>query len=172
MAALARDRRRRLHRLRERGQGGDQTPDQVRRWRDKQALAYTFEGLACGTGYTVGVDAFDRGDRHSPITTITVSTSACPDTTAPAAPTGMRQVAATENSVVLSWTAASDNVGVVEYGLYASGVRVSTVSEANATLTNLKCGTKLSDRDRRGRRGRQPLRPGQRVLPHLRLPVQ
>ena len=53
----------------------------------------------------------------------------------------MRQVAATENSVMLAWTASSDNVGVVEYGLYASGVRVSTVSDANATLTNLKCGT-------------------------------
>ena len=67
--------------------------------------------------------------------------SACPDTTAPSAPSGMRQVAATENSVVLAWTPSSDNVGVVEYGLYASGVRVSTVSDANATLTNLKCGT-------------------------------
>ena len=53
----------------------------------------------------------------------------------------MRQVAATENSVVLAWTPSSDNVGVVEYGLYASGVRVSTVSDANATLTSLKCGT-------------------------------
>ena len=49
----------------------------------------------------------------------------------------MRQVAATENSVVLAWTPSSDNVGVVEYGLYASGVRVATVSDANATLTDL-----------------------------------
>ena len=40
-----------------------------------------------------------------------------------------------------AWSSSSDNVGVVEYGLYASGVRVSTVSDANATLTNLKCGT-------------------------------
>ena len=42
---------------------------------------------------------------------------------------------------MLAWTASSDSVGVVEYGLYASGVRVSTVSDANATLTNLACGT-------------------------------
>ena len=33
--------------------------------------------------------------------------------------------------------ASTDNVGVVEYGLYASGVRVATVSDATATLTNL-----------------------------------
>ena len=60
---------------------GTQTPDQVRRWRDRDALSYTIGQLACGTGYTVGVDAFDRGDRHSPLTTTTVSTSACPDAT-------------------------------------------------------------------------------------------
>ena len=119
---------------------GTQTPDQVRRWRDRDALSYTIGQLACGTGYTVGVDAFDRGDRHSPLTTTTVSTSACPDATPPAAPTGVRQVAATENSVMLAWTASSDSVGVVEYGLYASGVRVSTVTDASATLTNLACG--------------------------------
>ena len=83
----------------------------------------------------------------------------------------MRQVAATENSVMLAWSPSSDNVGVVEYGLYASGLRVSTVSDANATLTNLACGNELPDRDRRGRRRGQPLHPDQLVLPHLRLPV-
>ena len=41
---------------------------------------------------------------------------------------------------MLAWTPSSDSVGVVEYGLYASGVRVSTVSDANATVTNLACG--------------------------------
>ncbi len=122
-------------------QVGTQTPDQTKRWRDRQSFSYTVKGLACGTGYTVGVDAVDRDDDHSPITTTTVSTSACPDTTPPSAPSGMRQVAATENSVVLAWTPSSDNVGVVEYGLYASGVRVSSVSDANATLTDLACGT-------------------------------
>ena len=52
----------------------------------------------------------------------------------------MRQTAATESSVVLAWTPSTDNVGVVEYGLYASGVRVTTVSDASATLTGLSCG--------------------------------
>ena len=122
-------------------QVGTQTADQVKRWRDRQAYSYTIEGLACGTGYTVGVDVVDRDHDRSPITQTTVSTSACPDAAAPSAPTGVRQVAATETSVVLAWTASSDNVGVVEYGLYASGVRVSTVSDASATLTSLKCGT-------------------------------
>ena len=121
-------------------QVGTQTPDQVKRWRDRDSLSYTLRALACGTGYTVGVDAFDRGDRHSSVTSTTVSTSACPDATPPAAPSGMRQTAATESSVVLVWTPSTDNVGVVEYGLYASGIRVTTVGDASATLTGLSCG--------------------------------
>ena len=120
---------------------GTQTPDQVKRWRDRDSLSYTLRQLACGTGYTVGVDAFDRGDRHSPVTSTTVSTSACPDATPPSAPTGVRQVATTESSVMLAWSPSADNVGVVEYGLYASSLRVATASEASATLTNLACGT-------------------------------
>ncbi len=120
---------------------GTQTRDQVRRWRDRDSFTYTLQQLACGTGYTVGVDAFDRGDRHSPVTSTTVSTAACPDSTPPSVPSGMRQVAATENSVMLAWSPSTDNVGVVEYGLYASGLRVATSSDASATLTNLACGT-------------------------------
>ena len=42
---------------------------------------------------------------------------------------------------MLAWSASTDNVGVVEYGLYASGLRVATSSDASATLTNLACGT-------------------------------
>ncbi len=120
---------------------GLETPDHVRRWRDKDSLSYTVDKLTCGTGYTIGVDAFDRSDNHSTITTTTVSTSACPDATAPSPPSGVHQVAATEDSVVFSWSPSSDNVGVVEYGLYASGVRVATVSDATATLSRLSCGT-------------------------------
>jgi chitodextrinase len=120
---------------------GTLAADQLRRWRDRETLLYTVRDLACGTGYTVGVDAFDRDDRHSSVTSTTVSTSACPDATPPSAPSGVRQVAATETSVVLAWTPSSDNVGVVEYGLYVGALRVSTVSDTNATLTSLKCGT-------------------------------
>jgi chitodextrinase len=119
----------------------DLTPDQLTRWRIRDTFTYTLQRLACGTGYTVAVDAFDRDDRHSLPTSTTVSTAACPDTTAPSAPSGIRQVAATENSVMLTWTASTDNVGVVEYGLYTSGLRVASSSDASATLSNLTCAT-------------------------------
>ena len=122
-------------------QVGKEIPEHVKRWRDRDALSYTVQGLACGTGYTLAVDAVDGDDDHSRPTSTTVSTAACPDTKPPSSPTGVRQVAATENSVVLAWSPASDNVGVIEYGLYASGVRVQTVTDPSATLTGLSCGT-------------------------------
>ena len=119
---------------------GSVTPNRVQRWRDRDSLSYTIGGLSCGRGYSVGVDVFDRDDDHSEVTSTTVSTSACADTAAPSAPAGVRQVATTESSVVLAWTPSSDNVGVVEYGLYDSGLRVATVNEASATVSNLACG--------------------------------
>ena len=83
----------------------------------------------------------------------------------------MRQTAATESSVVLAWTPSTDNVGVVEYGLYASGVRVTTVSDASATLTGLSCGKSyliaLDAADAAGNRSTQT----SALLQDLRLPL-
>ena len=41
-----------------------------------------FSGLACGTNYTLAVDANDAAGNRSPQTVVMVSTTACPDTTA------------------------------------------------------------------------------------------
>jgi len=101
---------------------------------------HTFNSLRCGTGYTVGVDAFDfRGNRSLPTST-TVSTSACLDSLAPTAPTGVRLGAVTATSAVLSWQPSTDNVGVVGYGLYVGGLRVASTNEPSATVTGLECG--------------------------------
>jgi chitodextrinase len=101
---------------------------------------YAFGGLACGTGYLVGVDAYDAAGNHSRQTSTTVSTTACPDLSPPTVPTAIRLAASTETSVVLSWQASSDNIGVVGYGLYVGGFRVASTSEPAATLSGLSCG--------------------------------
>ena len=106
--------------------------------------AYTLNALACGTGYIVGVDAFDAAGNRSSRTSTTVSTNPCADLTAPSAPVGIQKLAATETSVVLAWTPSDDNVGVVEYGLYVAGLRVGTVGESSATISNLECGKTYS----------------------------
>jgi chitodextrinase len=101
---------------------------------------YSLSGLACGTGYTVGVDVFDAAGNHSPVTTTTVSTAACADRTPPSAPVGVRLAAATATSVLLVWQPSTDNLGVVGYGMYVGGLRVGSTSEAAATISGLTCG--------------------------------
>ena len=109
-----------------------------------ETTSYGLKALACGTGYIVGVDAFDAAGNRSSRTATTVSTDPCSDLTAPSAPVGIQRLAATETSVVLAWTPSDDNVGVVEYGLYVSGLRVGATSEASATISNLECGKTYS----------------------------
>ena len=103
-------------------------------------FTYTVDQLTCGKGYLIGVDAFDEAGNESEQTTTTVSTAACPDVAAPTVPTQVRQVATTETSVLLAWSPSTDDVGVVQYGLYVAGLRVNSVSDPTATLTGLTCG--------------------------------
>jgi mannan endo-1,4-beta-mannosidase len=63
------------------------------------------------------------------------------DTEAPSVPTGLTAGEITKNSVALSWTAATDNVGVTAYDVYVNGL-LKTSSETNsATVTGLAAGT-------------------------------
>ena len=151
---------------------GTQTPDQVRRWRDRDTLSYTLRAAHLRHGLH-GRCGRVRSQRPALAATSRPRSPPrhAPTQQPPRRRRGMRQTAATENSVVLAWTPSTDNVGVVEYGLYASGMRVTTVTDASATLTGLELRQELSDRPRRGRRRRQPLGADQRVLQDLRLPL-
>src|SRR5262245_29084630 len=107
------------------------TPDRVHRWRDRDSLSYTVQGLTCGRSYTIGIDVFDREDDRSDVVSTTVSTAACPDRSAPSAPAGVRQVATTESAVMLAWAPCRDGGGVGECGLYGCGLKVQPVGGAN-----------------------------------------
>jgi chitodextrinase len=102
----------------------------------------TISGLACGTTYTIGVDAYDAAGNHSSQTSATMATSACPgDTTPPSTPTNLAQSGSTATSVTASWAASTDNVGVTGYTLYVNGAQVGTTTGTSATATGLSCGT-------------------------------
>jgi predicted esterase len=63
-----------------------------------------------------------NGNAASPLSTeanaITLS-----DLTPPAAPKALTVVSTTSSSIALSWTAATDNVGVTQYDIYINGVK-------------------------------------------------
>jgi chitodextrinase len=100
----------------------------------------TVTALRCGTSYWTGVQAVDHAGNRSPRALVTVTTSPCPDLQAPTPPSGVTQLVTTGSSVVLGWTASTDNVGVVGYGLYTGDLRVASSAEPTVTLTGLSCG--------------------------------
>jgi chitodextrinase len=104
----------------------------------------TFSGLACGSSYTLAVDAYDAAGNRSSQRSLTTATSACPpptDTQAPSVPQGMAFTGQTQTTVALSWNASTDNVGVAGYRLFKNDVSVTTVATPGYTYTGLTCGT-------------------------------
>jgi chitodextrinase len=118
------------------------------------STTYTFAGLSCGTTSVLGVDAYDLSGNRSPTASVTASTGPCAtaspppppppaptDTSPPTVPGNVRVSSATDTSITLSWTASSDNVGVIGYGLYRGGARVSSSSTTQGTFAGLSCGS-------------------------------
>lgn len=67
------------------------------------------------------------------------------DTEAPSAPTNLQVSNVTETGLTLSWTAASDNVGVTSYDVYQGGTLLrSGVTSTTLNLTGLSCATAYS----------------------------
>ncbi|MGE8433077.1 endonuclease [Chryseobacterium joostei] len=57
------------------------------------------------------------------------------DNQAPTAPTNLATNTPTSNSISLSWTAATDNIGVTAYDIYVNGTLKTTVSGTSTTAT-------------------------------------
>jgi chitodextrinase len=107
----------------------------------QSGTSYTYTGLTCGTTYTLAVDAYDAAGNHSGKATSAFTTTACPDTQPPTAPTGLAATSTTQTSVSVRWTASTDNVGVTGYTLYRNGVQSGTQGSTSYTYTALACGT-------------------------------
>ncbi|HCR76933.1 MAG TPA: endonuclease I, partial [Chryseobacterium sp.] len=63
------------------------------------------------------------------------------DTQAPTAPTNLATSNPTSNTISLSWTASTDNIGVVGYEIYKDGVLYATVTGTTATVSGLNPST-------------------------------
>ncbi|QGY46287.1 DUF5074 domain-containing protein [Maribellus comscasis] len=100
-------------------------------------------GLSSDTEYTLAVGAFDASSNESVLSEITVSTTTPADKTAPSAPTNLI-AEASETSIVFSWSASTDDVGVAAYNIYLNGDSIDNVTETNFTLTELSPGTEYT----------------------------
>ena len=106
--------------------------------------SYSFAGLGCGTAYSFGVEAYDAAGNTSIRSTVTASTTACPDTQAPSVPANLAETGDTTASVTFAWDAATDNVAVTGYGTYLNTTSQGTTPVTNATISGLVCGTSYS----------------------------
>jgi hypothetical protein len=102
------------------------------------STTYHDSGLAAGT-YYYQVASEDAAANLSPPSNET-SANVVKDTIAPSAPTGL-VAAGGAGQVALSWTAATDNVGVTRYNIIRNGTPLDTATGTSYTDSAVSAGT-------------------------------
>ncbi len=109
------------------------------------ATSYSDTGLTGSTTYTYTVSAYDAaGNEGAQSSSASATTSADPDTTAPSQVTGLTATAVSTSQIDLSWSAATDNVGVTGYNIYRGGSLLTTTTSTSYSDTGLNSGTTYS----------------------------
>ncbi len=80
-------------------------------------------------------------DNLSPSTTVSVTTLPLPDTTPPSVPTMAQAQADSASQTTVSWTAATDDVGVIAYTLSRNGTAFGTTTSLSYVDTGLAAAT-------------------------------
>jgi chitodextrinase len=105
---------------------------------------YTATGLTASTTYSFFVRAKDAAGNisgNSNTVSVTTSDAPAPDTTAPTAPT-LSASGTTQTSTNLSWSGATDNVGVTGYDVLRNGTLIgSTTTATTFNVTGLTAST-------------------------------
>jgi chitodextrinase len=102
--------------------------------------SYSDGGLIPGTTHTYTVTAADGAGNMSPASNQAGATTQA-DTTPPSAPGTPVATTVTASQVGLSWTASTDNVGVVGYRVIRNGSVIATVSGTTYTDSGVSAST-------------------------------
>ncbi|WP_298542226.1 S8 family serine peptidase [uncultured Aquimarina sp.] len=89
-------------------------------------------------GVPTSCESFQYGEVEDYTVTIGASQG---DTQAPTAPAGLTASNITETTLTLSWTAATDNVGVTAYDVYQGSTILGEVTSTTANVTGLTADT-------------------------------
>jgi hypothetical protein len=116
-----------------------------------KATRYRFTSLTCNKQYKLEVAMLGPSGKAVTRTGVKARTTACTgtggtggtaaDRTAPSAPKDLAASAVTPTSVTVSWTAATDDVGVTGYAVSRDGNPLSPVTAPSAVVDGLACGT-------------------------------
>ncbi|WP_024480294.1 fibronectin type III domain-containing protein [Cellulophaga baltica] len=95
------------------------------------SVVFAVNGLTPETTYDFTITALDAAANSSAVSeSITVLTLAVSDTEVPTVPEGLLATNTTETSTELSWDAATDNVGVVDYEIFQDGSTIGLTGGA------------------------------------------
>ena len=101
---------------------------------EQAGTSYTDATATPNTTYSYTVVAVDAaGNTSAPSAPATVSTTGAPDGTPPSQPGNLTATAPSSSQVNLSWSASTDNVGVIGYNVYRNGVQLPTATVPDAT---------------------------------------
>jgi parallel beta-helix repeat protein len=104
--------------------------------------SFLVTGLTANTTYSFTVKARDAaGNISAASNALSVTTLAATDTQAPSAPTNLTSSAVTATSFTLTWTAATDNVGVTSYEIFRNGLSIGTATATSFGVTGLAANT-------------------------------
>ena len=101
---------------------------------------YLVGNLAANTTYSFTVRAVDSAGSSSASNSATATTQQVIDTQQPSAPGALYATSVTTSTVSLSWSASTDNVGVVAYDVYLGSTLYVSSASPNATVSNLSSG--------------------------------
>jgi chitodextrinase len=104
------------------------------------STSFVANGLTAATAYSFYVVAKDAAGNVSPASNTENVTTLAPDTTAPTAPT-LSASGTTSSSTNLSWTGATDNVGVTSYDVYRNGTFLASTAASTFAVTGLTAST-------------------------------
>lgn len=102
-------------------------------------LTATISGLAPSTQYSFYVIARDAAVNSSPSSNTVIGTTSALvlDTEVPTPATNLAVTGTSSNTVSLSWSAGTDNVGITGYTIYVDNVLKTTVPGLNAIINGL-----------------------------------
>ncbi|MDX6720297.1 MAG: large repetitive protein [Solirubrobacteraceae bacterium] len=98
--------------------------------------SYTDETVEPSRSYAYDLRAIDAGENESPASDAATVTTPTADLSPPTAPTGLAASAAAPTRVQLSWSPATDDVGVDHYDIARDGAPLATVDDPTTTYAD------------------------------------